>query len=63
MYYGLPSNFRMLKKFHEQVHQLWYRALQRRSQRGLSWDRFRTLLERFPLPRPMITHPSLPRLN
>jgi group II intron reverse transcriptase/maturase len=59
-YFGLPSNFRMLMTFHQQVRALWYRALRRRSQRGLSWERFHTLLERFPLPRPRITHPVLP---
>jgi hypothetical protein len=59
-YFGLPSNFRLLKAFHDQVRNLWYRALRRRSQRGLTWARFNTLLERFPLPRPRITHPLLP---
>src|SRR5262245_16861258 len=60
-YLGLPSNFRMLNAFHRQVRDLWHRALRRRSQRGLSWDQFAGLLERFPLPRPRITHPALPR--
>ena len=60
-YYGLPSNFRLLMTFYEQVRELWYRALRRRSQRGLTWDRFNALLERLPLPRPRITHPVLPR--
>lgn len=60
-YFGLPSNFRMLKTFHEEVRKLWYRALRRRSQRSLTWDGFHALLERFPLPCPRITHPALPR--
>lgn len=60
-YYGLPSNFRSLMTFHEQVRNLWYRALRRRSQRGLTWDSYHAILERFPLPRPSITHPVLPR--
>jgi group II intron reverse transcriptase/maturase len=60
-YFGLPSNFRLLNAFHRQVRDLWYRALRRRSQRGLTWDQFARLLERFPLPRPRITHPLLPR--
>ena len=60
-YFGLPSNFRLMATFHRQVRDLWYRALRRRSQRGLTWDRFASLLERFPLPRPRITHPVLPR--
>jgi len=60
-YYGLPSNFRLLMAFYEQLRDLWYRALRRRSQRGLTWDRFNALLERFPLPSPRITHPVRPR--
>jgi len=60
-YYGLPSNFRLLMAFYEQLRDLWYRALRRRSQRGLTWDRFHALLERFPLPSPRITHPVQPR--
>ena len=62
-YFGLPSNFRLLMAFHEQVRSLWYRALRRRSQRGLTWDRFHAILERFPLPRPKITLPVLPRVG
>jgi group II intron reverse transcriptase/maturase len=61
-YYGLPSNFRLLMTFFEQVRDLWHRALRRRSQRGLTWDRFNALLERFALPRPRITRPVQPRL-
>ena len=59
--YGLPSHFRLLMAFYEQLRDLWYRALRRRSQRGLTWDRFHALLERFPLPSPRITHPVQPR--
>jgi RNA-directed DNA polymerase len=59
-YFGLPSNFRMLHVFYEQVQRLWYHALRRRSQRGLTWVRYRELLARFPLPRPRITQPRQP---
>jgi hypothetical protein len=55
-YYGLPSNHRSLSAFHHQVRRLWYRALRKRSQRGLTWHRFQGLLELFPLPEPRITH-------
>ena len=55
-YYGLPSNHRSLSAFHYQVKRLWHRALQRRSQRGLTWYRFQKILELFPLPEPRITH-------
>src|SRR5262245_11717322 len=56
-YFGLPSNFRLLRAFQRQVCNLWFRALRRRSQRSLTWDGFNALLDRFPLPRPRITHP------
>lgn len=56
-YYGLPSNFRALNAFHQQVRLLWFRSLRRRSQRKLAWDGYSALLQRFPLPLPRITHP------
>ena len=55
-YYGLPSNFRALNAFHQQVRLLWFRSLRRRSQRELAWDGYSDLLLRFPLPPPRITH-------
>jgi group II intron reverse transcriptase/maturase len=56
-YYGLPSNFRALNAFYRQVRRIWFRALQRRQQRRMSWDAFQALLAHFPLPTPRITHP------
>ena len=55
-YYGLPSNWHRLDTFYDEVRRLWYRGLNRRSQRGLSWRRYYELLHRFPLPTPRITH-------
>lgn len=55
-YFGLPSNFRMLRVFYEQVIKLWYDALRRRSQRGMTWTEFRKLIAQFPLPKPRIAH-------
>lgn len=57
VYYGLSSNFRSVAAFHREVRLLWFRALRRRSQRRMAWDDYRTVLERFPLPPPRITHP------
>jgi len=54
-YYGLPANHRALGAFYYEVRRLWYRALRKRSQRGLTWGRFRRMMERFPLPEPRIT--------
>ena len=55
-YYGLPSNFQALDGFYREVCRGWFRALRRRSQRRLTWDRFNQWLEHFPLPRAGIFH-------
>lgn len=54
-YFGVVHNYRSLSNFRFQVERLWYRALERRSQKGLTWKRFRELLTHFPLPKPHIT--------
>jgi RNA-directed DNA polymerase len=56
-YYGLPSNMRSMGSFAYEVRRLWQRALARRSQRGMTWDRFNRMLRIFPLPLPTITRP------
>jgi RNA-directed DNA polymerase len=58
-YYGLPNNFRALSAFHQEARRIWFRCLRRRSQkaRSLGWDKFKAMLERFPLPPPRITQP------
>ena len=58
-YYGVSHNFPALSAFHGEVRRIWLRCLRRRSQKArcLNWDRFRAMLERFPLPDPKITHP------
>jgi group II intron reverse transcriptase/maturase len=57
-YYGVPGNFSALKTFRACVRRLWYRALQRRSQRGRWTQTKHEAFEvRWPLPRARITHP------
>jgi RNA-directed DNA polymerase len=56
-YFGLPSNWGRLNAFSHETRRIWYSALNRRSQRRLSWERYVRLLERFPLPTPTVTHP------
>jgi hypothetical protein len=56
-HFGLPSNWDRLGAFYQETRRIWYRALNRRSQRRLSWERYVRLLERLPLPVPRITHP------
>jgi RNA-directed DNA polymerase len=55
-YYGLPSNWHALDGFYHEVCRGWFRALRRRSQRELTWERFNQWLARFPLPRARIFH-------
>src|SRR5215471_13775388 len=49
-YFGLPSNFDRINAFYRETCRLWYRALNRRSQRRFPWASFVRLLERLPLP-------------
>jgi group II intron reverse transcriptase/maturase len=57
-YYGVPTNYRSLQQFREQVRLTWHRQLQRRSQRA-AWTREKlTRFEQyFRLPKPRIHHP------
>ncbi|UCF37406.1 MAG: hypothetical protein JSU96_00615 [Acidobacteriota bacterium] len=55
-YFGLSSNYRSLSRFSAQVQRIWYRALNRRTQRHLSWARYNELLNLFPLPAPKLNH-------
>jgi len=54
-YFGLPSNMRSMASFAYEVKRLWRRALARRSQRGMTWDRFNQLMKAYPLPMPTVT--------
>lgn len=56
-YYGITGNARRLVAFHHEVERLWRKWLDRRSRRGhMPWERFHRLLERYPLPRPVVVH-------
>jgi RNA-directed DNA polymerase len=56
-YYAVPGNIRAVAAFRQQVVRLWFRTLQRRSQRTrLNWQRMRRLEARW-LPRARILHP------
>jgi group II intron reverse transcriptase/maturase len=56
-YYGITGNWRALARFWHEVKRAWHKWLDRRSQRArMSWERMQRLLERYPLPRPRITH-------
>jgi group II intron reverse transcriptase/maturase len=54
-YFGVSGNYRSLNRFFLQVHVIWLKWLRRRSQRTvLTVDRYRALLETYPLPQPTI---------
>jgi RNA-directed DNA polymerase len=55
-YFGVTSNYRGIARFTRAVKLVWWRALARRSQRGLPWWKMEKLLERYPLPAPRIVH-------
>jgi group II intron reverse transcriptase/maturase len=55
-YYGLTGNFRALAHYRQQVVRIWHKWLARRSQRGMPWARFRSLLTRYPLPQARVVH-------
>ncbi|MGA9750675.1 MAG: reverse transcriptase domain-containing protein, partial [Acidobacteriota bacterium] len=56
-YYGVTGNFRALSRFYREVHAVWRKWLNRRSQRSrMNSERFGRLLEKYPLPRPRVAH-------
>ncbi len=56
-YYGVPGNSNKIEGFLYQVNHLWYKTLQRRSQRHrLNWERMERYISRW-LPSPRIYHP------
>jgi group II intron reverse transcriptase/maturase len=56
-YYGVPMNWAALYRFRFVVARLWWRTLNRRSQkRGVPWERMALLVNRF-LPAAAICHP------
>ena len=53
-YFGVPGNSASIQNVYYLVERRWYRALSRRSQRYLTWTRFRAIVQRFPLPVPRL---------
>lgn len=54
-YFGITGNSRAIGAFYWFTCRAWHRALRRRSQKGLRWEKFlRRILKRFPLPQPRI---------
>jgi RNA-directed DNA polymerase len=56
-YFGITGNSRALSRYLHEVERQWRRWLDRRSSRAkMTWDRFRLLLRRYPLPLPYVAH-------
>jgi group II intron reverse transcriptase/maturase len=55
-YYGIPGNARSLYRFRDEVKRAWMKWLGRRCNARMSWKRFRRVLDRFPLPAPVVRH-------
>ena len=56
-YYGRPTNYHGLWRFHRAVRQLWHKWLNRRTRgKSLDWRSFEQLLLRHPLRPPRIMH-------
>ncbi len=56
-YFGVTGNGRSLSRFLLEVERGWRKWLSRRSHHGrMTWDRFKLLLARFPLPPPRVVH-------
>ena len=54
-YYGFAGNYATLNKFAYAIERMWFKWLNRRSQRkSFNWEEFEVLLTRFPLPKPRI---------
>ncbi len=53
-YFGVNGNAGALMRVVRATTRIWKKWLSTRSQRGMSWKRFRELLERLPLPTPTI---------
>jgi len=56
-YFGITGNSRALGRFLHEVKRTWRKWLHRRSHRArMTWERFRLLINRYPLPWPRIVH-------
>jgi RNA-directed DNA polymerase len=56
-YFGITGNAAALGRFYYEVKRVWRLWLDRRSQRAkMVWPRFQKLLERYPLPPPVVVH-------
>lgn len=55
-YFGITGNYRALQHLRFAVERIWQTWLARRGSGPLYWDRFRRLLQRYPLPAARVVH-------
>ena len=55
-YYGITGNSQQLGNFRTVVAQTWYKWLNRRNHKHMTWARFSRLLKRYPLPPAVAVH-------
>ena len=56
-YYGVTGNWDALARFKDAVEETWRKWLNRRSQKArMWWPKFKRLLKRYPLPKPIVVH-------
>jgi group II intron reverse transcriptase/maturase len=56
-YYGIWLNFNSIALFYQEVQRIWFKWLNRRSDRiSRSWEQYTAYLKNFPLPAPRIVH-------
>ena len=56
-YYGITGNGRGICGFEHHVRQIWRKWLDRRgSNRSMGWEKFKRMLERYPLPPAVVVH-------
>ncbi len=56
-YYGITGNGVSLERYWEGVKRIWKKWLGRRSQKSyFGWPTFVRLLDRYPLPKPVVVH-------
>lgn len=59
-YYGTKGNYEKLAVFLHKVTRIWHKWLNRRAQkRTLTWEKFRGILNKYPLPAPRIVHKNI----
>jgi hypothetical protein len=54
-YYGFPDNVSALRRLRHELRSIWRKWLHRRSNRArMTWERFKRLSKRYPLPPPLV---------